>query len=533
MNATGGSAGGSVAGTGGSGTSGAGVGGSGTSGSGTSGSAGAVASGNSVLERNNHPSRDGNYLQPTLTKATAAKMATDTGFAATFTGSMRASTLYLENGPGGKGIYIAATTGNDVIAFDETTGKVVWTKNIGSSPTMNGVSCGDIHPLGIISTPVIDAQARTVYVAGAIGMTSITAHQVHALSVDDGTERTGGWPVDVAKAASGAVTFTPSAQNQRTALSLVGGVLYVGYGGHNGDCGTYHGWVVAVNAANPAMTGAWATSGEGDAIWAAGGFASDGNGVFAITGDNHPRLTNHLDSEEVIRVTGLATTDHTNQNLFYPTTWHDMDNSDADFGANSPVYIEVPDAAGGTTRTYVVAITKDGHLFLLDSKNLGGMGGQIADLTVSTGGAMIVHTVPAAYNTAQGTHVTFTTNSGAQCPAGGPSGRVVMSVLIPAGASPTPRVVWCAAIQSAGGTQTGAGFNLPAAPMATTTDGTSEAMVWFMSAGKLTAVDGDTGAVLYTSSDTCAGIRQWTAPIAVKGHIVVGADAHLCSWSAH
>jgi len=156
----------------------------------------AVLAGNSVLERNNHPSRDGHFVQKLLTKAAAATMTSDAGFAATFTGNMWASPLYLENGPGGKGVFFAVTTGNDVIALDETTGATVWTHNLGSSPTANGVSCGNIHPLGILSTPVIDASSRTIFVAGAIGTTSIARHEVHALSVDDGTERPG-WPVDV------------------------------------------------------------------------------------------------------------------------------------------------------------------------------------------------------------------------------------------------------------------------------------------------------------------------------------------------
>jgi hypothetical protein len=29
----------------------------------------------------------------------------------------------------------------------------------------------------------------------------------------------------------------------------------------------------------------------------------------------------------------------------------------------------------------------------------------------------------------------------------------------------------------------------------------------------------------------CTGIRQWTTPIAIKGHIVLGGDGCLCSWS--
>src|SRR5205814_2072683 len=82
--------------------------------------------GASVLERNNHPSRDGHFLQSSLTKAAAAKMTMDAGFAATFTGNMWASPLYLENGPGGKGVFFAVTTNNDVIALDETTGATVW-----------------------------------------------------------------------------------------------------------------------------------------------------------------------------------------------------------------------------------------------------------------------------------------------------------------------------------------------------------------------------------------------------------------------
>ena len=461
-------------------------------------------------------------------------MASDTAFQPTFTGSLRGAPLYLENGPNSKGAFYAATASNNVVALDETTGAMVWTKNIGMPPTASDAHCGDIRPIGIISTPIIDARARTIFVAGAVGMSSIMTHQVHALSVDDGSERTGGWPVDVSNVTSGSVTFTPVPQNQRSALSLVNGILYVAYGGHNGDCDAYHGWVVAINSANPSMVAGWATSGEGDAIWAAGGMASDGNGVFATTGDNHPRgVTTHMDSEEVIRITGMAVADKSNQNVFYPTEWVTMDFTDADFSANSPVYIEVPDT-DGTTRTYVVAITKDGSLYVLDSKNLGGMGGEVAKLTIATGGSMAVHTVPAAYTTPNGVHVTFTTDSGAQCPAGMPSGTVVMSVLIPTGVEPVPQVVWCASIGQAGAQgEDGAGSLLPASPMITTTDGKSDAMVWFINGGKLTAVDGDNGKVLYTSSDTCTGVKQWTAPIAVKGRIVAGGDGHLCSWSLH
>jgi hypothetical protein len=479
------------------------------------GGGGTTSAGNSVLERNNHPSRDGNFQQPSLTKAMAATMALDATFNATFTGSMWASPLYLENGPGGKGVFFDLTTGNDVIALDETTGAVVWTHNIGSSPTANGVNCGSIHPLGIISTPVIDAAARTIYVAGAIGTTSITSHQIHALSVDDGSERSG-WPLD-ASTFGGTVAFTAPPQNQRSALSLVGGTLYVAYGGHVGDCGSYRGWVLAINTKDPTSKGAWVTGGTQEGIWAAGGMASDGNGVFAVTGNGSE--TPHMDGEEVVRITGLGTLNRTNQNIYYPASWQNMDANDLDLGANSPVYISVP---GATPANLLAVVSKDGHLYLLDPANLGGMAGHLVDFTVAASG-MSIHTAPASYATAQGVHVVFSTDSGAQCPAGGPSGKVVMSVLIPAGAPPVPQVAWCAALT--GGEVT--------SPIATTTDGKTDAVVWYMNNNMLTGVDGDTGAAVYSGTDACTGVRRWTSPIAVKGRLVTGADNHLCSWSPH
>jgi len=498
--------------TGGNGGAEGGIGGNGVP-PGTGGSATSASA--SVLERNNHPSRDGNFLQPTLTRARAATMARDTTFAGTFTGAMWASPVYLDNGPGGRGLFFAVTTGNDVVALDETTGAVTWTHNIGASPQNSGAGCGSIHPIGILSTPVIDPATRTIYVAGAIGTTNITRHEVHALSVDDGSLKTG-WPVNASTSTSGTLAFPSMAQNQRSALSLVGGTLYVAYGGHVGDCGPYHGWVVGINTANPTQRGAWATAGVGEGIWAAGGMASDGNGVFVMTGNSTNGAQTHLDSEEVARITGLGVLNRTN--AYYPGTWNTMDRADADFGSSSPMLIQIP---GATPSTILVAIAKDGHMFLLDPNNLGGMNNHLTDFRVAAAG-MSIHTVPASYRTAQGTYVTFSTDSGAMCPTGMPTGRVIMSVLIPPAAPLTPRVVWCAALAGE-----------VTSPIATTSNGTADAIVWYISSNRLVGVDGDTGAMVISPTDTCTGVRRWTSPIAVKGRIVAGGDTHLCSWSPH
>jgi len=305
-------------------------------------------------------------------------------------------------------------------------------------------------------------------------------------------------------------------QNQRSALSLVSGILYVAYGGHAGDCGAYHGWVVAIDTKNPANAAGWTTGGVGEGIWTSGGMASDGDGVFALTGNNTAGTAIHFDSEEVVHLTGLGNVDR-RTGVFWPTSWRGMDAADADLGASSPVYIEVPRS---TPSTFVAAVSKDGHLYLLDSKSLGGMGGQVIDHMVSTG-AMSIHTALASYTTTKGRYVVLTAGSGAICNVGG-GGRAIVGVQIIPGAPPTAQTVFCAPTNGTG------------APIATTTDGRHEAIVWFQSGAKLVGVDGDTGATLFDgAAGACDGRRPWTSPIAVKGRIVVSGDGHLCSWSTH
>src|SRR5689334_8281831 len=134
----------------------------------------------------------------------------------------------------------------------------------------------------------------------------------------------------------------------------------------------------------------WASLGTGEGIWAAGGMASDGNGVFAITGNSTAGVSDHVtsDSEEVVRITGLGIFNRSNANLYFPSMWRYMDSQDADLGANSPLYVSIP---GSTPSNFVVAISKIGHLYLLDPANLGGMDGHKVDILLASG-AMAIRT---------------------------------------------------------------------------------------------------------------------------------------------
>ena len=140
---------------------------------------------------------------------------------------------------------------------------------------------GNIRPLGITGTPVVDGITRTLYVAA---MQAGNKHMIYALSLSDGST-VPGWPVDVSTIRAGAASFNPAFQHQRGALLLLNGTLYVPYGGNFQDCGEFHGWVVGIPVANPAAPTAFVTRGIGGGIWAPGGLASDGVSVFAATGN--------------------------------------------------------------------------------------------------------------------------------------------------------------------------------------------------------------------------------------------------------
>src|SRR5882724_10766067 len=60
----------------------------------------------------------------------------------------------------------AATENNSVYALDAHDGRVLWKRHLG--PPMTNVAaqvrCGNVDPLGILSTPMIDTVHKTIYV---------------------------------------------------------------------------------------------------------------------------------------------------------------------------------------------------------------------------------------------------------------------------------------------------------------------------------------------------------------------------------
>jgi hypothetical protein len=484
-----------------------------------------VVSSEAVTLLHKSVTRDGVYIEPTLTKAVAASMHLDSSFAATVSGNVYAQPLYVPNGPGGKGTFIVATESNVVSALAEADGNTLWTRTVETPANATGAGCGNIAPLGITGTPAIDLPSRTIFLDAVAGNTStILQHKIHALSLDDGSERTG-YPVDPTSITSGTAAFNPVVQNERGAALIANGILYVGYGGHAGDCGNYNGWVVGVPLSNPSGIKAWATGIKGGGIWGVGGLASDGTDVFAATGNTFGATT-WAQGNAILRFHGLPSFSNQTTDYFAPSNWQSLDAGDIDLGSSGPLIVDVP---GATPSKLVVALGKSGVAYLLNRANLGGLGsgnGTTGEGLVSVKVATsTIMNAAATYTTALGVHVVFnTTGTGVGCPAG-QAGNLV-SLLLGAASPPSVSVAWCADNQGRG------------SPIVTTTDGRAESVVWAVgasSSNRLHGFDGDTGAVVFAgggSGDVIAGVQNFSSPIAVNGRIVVGANNALFAFKS-
>ncbi len=447
-----------------------------------------------VTQHHNNPSRDGLFVDPAFTPANAASLTRDLGFDGTIVGNVYAQPLYVEGGPGGRALVIAVTESNNVYALDAITGSIVWQRNVGT-PISSGLPCGNISPVGITATPVVDLASRSLFLdAETTPSAGVFRHMIFSLNVDTGAINPG-WPVDVNAAVPG---FDSSVQSQRAALAIVGNTLYVPYGGRFGDCGSYRGRLVGVRMDNPASVTHWATSSSKAGVWGPGGVASDGVTPFVTTGNSSGTGGVWGGGEAVIRLQPGPVFSGNTADYWAPTNWLSLDNSDTDLGGSGPMLIDVP---GATPSALVLALGKDAKAYLLNRANLGGIAAPLTSATVGSGSII---QAAATYRTAQGTFVAFRANS-----------STLTAFRITATAPPAITSGWTVS-------QSGRG-----SPFATTTGAGSNAIVWVVGAEgsqRLHGYNGDTGAVIYSgggTSELMTGTRRFNTGIAARGRIYV------------
>src|SRR5438874_1993408 len=458
-----------------------------------------------VTQEHNNPSRDGVYIDSAVTPAAAANLTRDLGFNGTSSGNVYAQPLYIEGGPNGPMI-IAVTELNNVYALDATTGLPIWSRTDIGSPVSN-TPCGGFNPTGITGTPVVDLASRRLFFNALING-SPTKHFIYSLNVDTGTT-TPGWPVDLnATVVYNSIPFVSLAQEQRGGLALVNGIVYVSYSGYNGDCGTYHGWVVGVPINNPSNVGAWATTAIGGGIWGHGGVASDGTNMFVVTGNTFNTGGNWMGGEAIIRLQAGPVWTGQPTDYWAPTNWFSLDGTDTDLGGCSATLVDVP---GATPSQLVLALGKDGKGYLLNRNNLGGIAAPVASANLPTA---VRGQSAATYRTGQGTYFAFHTESNA-----------VAAYKVTPTNPPTIVNAWTVS-------QTGLG-----SAFVTSTDGTNNVIVWVAGGGgegRLHGYNGDTGAVVYAgggANEMMTGTRKWNTGIVARGRIYYPADNKIYAFT--
>src|SRR6266404_8445440 len=460
-----------------------------------------------VTQEHNNPSRNGVYIDPAFNFSTAPNLTRDLNFDGTISGNVYSQPLYIEGGPNGPMI-IAVTESNNVYALNATTGTVIWQRNLGTPVSISQLFCGNIDPIGITGTPVVDLASRSLFLDALINGPTIK-HLMYSLNVDTGVTNAG-WPVDVnATANYNGMSFVSLIQEERGALALVNGIVYVSYSGYVGDCQNYHGWVVGMDINNPSNVHAWATTAVGGGIWGHGGVASDGTNMFVVTGNTFNTGGNWMGGEAIIRLQAGPTWTGLPTDYWAPTNWLSLDNSDTDVGGVSATVIDVP---GATPSQLVLALGKDRNAYLLNRNNLGGIAAPVAQASVS--GTTLRGTSAVTYHTSLGTYFAFHDD-----------GNAVTAYKVNATNPPGIVSVW-----SMG--QSGRG-----SPWVTTTDGTNNAIVWVAGVQgdqRLHGYNADTGAVVYTgggANELMTGTRQWNTGIVARGRIYFGADNKIYAFS--
>ena len=472
----------------------------------------------SVLGYHGSPDRSGNFVVPALNWQRARGIRLDPGFQPRFSGHLYAQPLYWQPAASASAMLIVATESDTVEAIDAHSGNIVWTRTLGRPVALSALACGNIDPLGITGTPVIDPATQAVYLDAMVADPSGPRHRIFALSLRDGATLPG-WPVDVAAAlAAHGQHFNAPDQNQRGALAILDGRVYVPYGGHFGDCGDYRGWVVGVGLRNPADIVSWSTRAPGGGIWAPGGIASDGRSLFVATG-NTMDARRWSDGEAVFRLAPDLAHSSRPQDYFAPSDWRALDQRDADLGGTNPLPLNLPAATPGA-RALVLALGKDARAYLLDRGNLGGIGGSLLAETVATGP---IRTAASAYPAADGVFVAFE-GHGAHCPA--PRHDNALTVLkIGGGSPPALATAWCGALSGRG------------SPIVTTTDGRANPIVWILGAegdNRLHGYRGDTGEPLFDGGgpgDKLAGLHHFQDLLPAGGRLYIGADDRLYAFS--
>ncbi len=281
------------------------------------------------------------------------------------------------------GRVFVATENDTIYALAANTGAILWSDHVGTPVPSEGsgnlLPCGDIQPtVGITGTPVIDAAHGEIFAVADMLSNGAPAHVLVGLNIYTGTS--------LMAQAVDPPGQGPAAILQRTGLNLSDGNVVFGYGGNDGDCSSYSGWVGSVpeGGGTPEYYQAVPIGNDG-AVWM-GGAAPEveaaGN-IWVATGNGTSSPTYDY-SDSVLELSPALD----RLQYFAPSTWQSDNGGDLDLGSSSPALL-----SNGT----VLQVGKSSTAYLLSQASLGGTGNQIGSISAcgsdSDGGDAVSGTV--------------------------------------------------------------------------------------------------------------------------------------------
>ena len=284
---------------------------------------------------------------------------------ASLDGAVYASPLVLHDA---KGDLIIAATENNTLYGLRNNGSIVWSRHIGTPVNGSSLPCGNINPTGITGTPVYDPATGLVF---AVAFLSGDKHVLVAVNAETGATA---WMRPVDPPGSHA-----NVEQERGALLLSGGKVWVPYGGLYGDCGPYHGYVVGISTSGQGGAAIYQVPSSREAgIWTPAGPSADAAGhVYVSVGNSaqtDPKAPYDM-GDSVIELNGTSVV-----SFFAPATWASENAQDLDLGTTGPVILP-------TGQVFVAG--KNGNAYLMKQGALGGLGAKVPSIAVCTafGGA--------------------------------------------------------------------------------------------------------------------------------------------------
>jgi len=455
-------------------------------------------------------------------------------FTANVDGEIYAQPLYVPAvaipGKGTHNIVIVATENDTVYAFDaDTAGPPLWQTSLLSNGATaipsTDTGCGDLTPLiGSTSTGVIDPATNTLFLTAATKEADASyVYRLHALDITTGTEQQtspvvvqGSLPGNSPNASGGKISVSAFLNNQRSALLLDRGVVYMAFASHC-DTGPYNGFVLGYNETSLSQVALYsdAPNGTEAGIWmSGGGLATDASGdIYLATGNGtfDANVAGGLDyGDSLLRLTP-AGSGFTVNTYFTPTDQDNLSSEDKDLGSGAILLL--PDQPAPPTHL-ALGMGKEGILYLVNRDAMGGYqtgAGSADNVVQEIPGFQGLFSTPAYFNN--------------------------NVYLIPAGGAPVQLSLGNGKLSSAPVAVFDVGFAFNGATPSISANGATNGILWMIRNASNTAVlyaldASNIKTELYDSSqnparDTAGTFNKFQVPTVANGKVFVGTQTRL------